>query len=58
MITLMSVAQRRQDRSLEGGGVTFDIATMVGRRNEPLLTIAARQLAQGVSDAGCDLCAQ
>ena len=47
----------RQDRSLNGGGVTIDVVTVVGRRDEPLLTIAARQLAQAASEAGCDLCA-
>jgi len=37
--------------------LTIDVVTVVGRRNEPLLTIAARQLAQAASEAGCDLCA-
>ncbi len=37
--------------------MTIDVVTVVGRRDEPLLTIAARQLAQAASEAGCDLCA-
>ena len=56
-ISVTSRCDCRQDRSLDGGGVTIDVVTVVGRRDEPLLTIAARQLAQAAGEAGCDLCA-
>lgn len=46
----------RQDRALEGG-MTFSISTVMGRRDEPLLEVAARQLAEALSLAGCDRCA-
>ena len=41
----------RQDRALEGG-VTFNVVTIVGSRTEPLLIIAARQLAEKLSGLG------
>ena len=42
----------RQDRALEGA-MTFNVTTVMGRRDEPLLEVAARQLAEALSDAGC-----
>lgn len=46
----------RQDRALEGG-MTFSVSTVMGRRDQPLLEVAARQLAEALSLAGCDRCA-
>jgi len=49
--TLGTVMQVRQDRALEGG-ITFNVVTIVGSRTEPLLIIAARQLAEKLSGLG------
>ena len=42
----------RQDRALEGA-MTFNVTTVMGKRDEPLLEVAARQLAEALADAGC-----
>ena len=36
--------------------MTFSVSTVMGRRDQPLLGVAARQLAEALSLAGCDRC--
>ncbi|PRW61483.1 Proteasome assembly chaperone 3 [Chlorella sorokiniana] len=37
-----------------GGGSTYRVDTLLGRRDEPLAELCARQLAERLCDAGCD----
>jgi proteasome assembly chaperone 3 len=35
-----------------GGGLSFSINTLIGRRDEPLLELIARRVASSMADAG------
>ena len=43
-----------EKESVLGGGSTFRIDTLLGRRDEPLAELCARQLVEQLAAAGCD----
>ena len=43
---------RRTDTNLDGAAV-FNIRVLVGNRNDELLMLCARQMAEGLLNAGC-----
>jgi proteasome assembly chaperone 3 len=51
--TLGSVLHAEKETVL-GGGSTYRVDTLVGRRDEPLAELCARQLAERLDAAGCD----
>ena len=51
--TLGAVLHAERETVL-GGGSTYRIDTLLGRRDEPLPELAARQLAERLAAAGCD----
>lgn len=51
--TLGAVLHAQRETVL-GGGSTYRIDTLLGRRDEPLPELAARQLAERLAAAGCD----
>ena len=50
--TLGTVLHAEKETVL-GGGSTYRVDTLLGRRDEPLAELCARQLAERLSDAGC-----
>lgn len=51
--TLGTIMQAEKETVL-GGGSTYRVETLVGRRDDPLLELCTRQLAERLSEAGCD----
>lgn len=51
--TLGAVLAAERETSL-GSGPTYRVDTLLGRRDDPLPELAARQLAERLADAGCD----
>ena len=51
--TLGSVLHAEKETVL-GGGSTYRVDTLVGRRDEPLAELCARQLAERLDAGGCD----
>lgn len=51
--TLGTVLHAEKETVL-GGGTTYRVETLVGRRDDPLLELCARQLAERVAAAGCE----
>ena len=42
------------EKETVGGGSTYRVETLLGRRDEPLAELCARQLAERLDAAGCD----
>lgn len=51
--TLGAVLAAEREPSL-GSGPTYRVDTLLGRRDDPLPELAARQLAERLAEAGCD----
>ncbi|GAB4814902.1 hypothetical protein N2152v2_001948 [Parachlorella kessleri] len=51
--TLGAVLQAQKETVL-GGGSTYRVETLMGRRDDPLLQLAARQLAERLAVEGCE----
>lgn len=51
--TLGTVLHAEKETVL-GGGATYRIDTLLGRRDEPLMELCARQLAERLGGANCD----
>ena len=47
---------RHRESTLLDGKQTWEVATLLGKRDEPALTVCARHLAQSLSEAGCTQC--
>lgn len=51
--TFGTIIEASQDSAYAAGGATFSTTVLLGKRDEPLLPLAARQIVEAAAAAGC-----